>query len=74
MEEQDLDDLQRLLGHRPEGWAAGEAELERFILADGGAHDEELVVLMHRRWSRYKALMGPAGSAMATHLPIQPFG
>jgi aminoglycoside phosphotransferase (APT) family kinase protein len=73
MEQEDLDDLQRLLGHRPETWADGEAELERYILADAGAHDAELVVLLTRRWTRYKALMGPAGSAMATHLPIQPF-
>ena len=34
----------------------------------------DLVTLFHRRLSRAKALLGPAGSAMARHLPIQPFG
>ena len=33
-----------------------------------------LVVLFNRRWRRYKALMGPVGSAMATHHVMQPFG
>jgi aminoglycoside phosphotransferase (APT) family kinase protein len=69
----DLDDLHRLLGRRPESWQDGDSELERFVLADDGRHDVELVELFHRRWQRYKALMGPTGSAMATHLPIQPF-
>ena len=71
----DLDDLHRLLGHRPDDWFTGEEELERFVLADAdtGAHDEELLVLFHRRNLRAHALLGPPGSAMATHLPIQPF-
>jgi aminoglycoside phosphotransferase (APT) family kinase protein len=73
MAQADLDDLHALIGHRPDTWQEGETELERYIGADDGRHDPELVVLLHRRWSRYKALMGPAGSAMATHLPIQPF-
>src|SRR5262249_18470072 len=59
MEEQDLDDLRPLLGHRPSTWAEGEADLERFVLADDGEHDAELVLLLNRRWTRYKALMGP---------------
>jgi aminoglycoside phosphotransferase (APT) family kinase protein len=71
----DLDDLHRLLGHRPDDWFSGEAELERFVLADAdtGRHDEELLVLFHRRNLRAHALLGPPGSAMATHLPIQTF-
>jgi aminoglycoside phosphotransferase (APT) family kinase protein len=71
----DLDDLHRLLGHRPDDWFTGEQELERFVLADAdtGAHDEELLVLFHRRNLRAHALLGPPGSAMATHLPIQSF-
>ena len=71
----DLDDLERLLGHRPDDWFSGEAELERFVLADAatGAHDEDLLVLFHRRNLRAHALLGPPGSAMATHLPIQTF-
>jgi aminoglycoside phosphotransferase (APT) family kinase protein len=71
----DLDDLHRLLGHRPETWFEGEAELERFVLADAatGAHDEELLALFHKRNLRAHQLLGPPGSAMATHRPIQPF-
>ena len=51
-----------------------EAELERFVLADNGAHDADLVVLFNRRWRRYKALMGPPGSAMTAHHAMQPLG
>ena len=71
----DLDDLHRLLGHRPNDWATGEAELEAFVLADAatGVHDETLVRLFHARNLRAHQLLGPAGSAMATHLPIQTF-
>ena len=44
------------------------------MLADDGTHDRELVELFNRRWRRYKALMGPPGSAMAAHHVMQPFG
>jgi aminoglycoside phosphotransferase (APT) family kinase protein len=71
----DLDDLAPLLGHRPDSWIEGEAELERFILADAdtGAHDHEILPILHRRNLRAQMLLGPAGSAMAKHLTIQPF-
>lgn len=69
----DLDDLHKLLGRRPATWSEGDADLERFVLADQGEHDEELVLLFHRRLWRAHQLMGPAGSAMTTHLPIQRF-
>jgi hypothetical protein len=71
----DLDDLHQLLGHRPPSWHEGEAELERFVLADAdtGRHDEALVALFHKRNLRAQMLLGPAGSAMARHLPIQMF-
>jgi hypothetical protein len=71
----DLDDLHQLLGHRPVDWFAGEEELERFVLADAasGTHDEALLVLFHKRNLRAHQLLGPPGSAMATHLPIQTF-
>jgi hypothetical protein len=69
----DLDDLHALLGRRPASWHEGDAELERYVLADAGEHDVELLHLFHRRWQRYKMLLGPAGSAMARHLPIQRF-
>jgi aminoglycoside phosphotransferase (APT) family kinase protein len=75
VEEADLDDLDRLLGSRPMSWEEGDAELERFVLADAGAgrHDEDLVQLFHRRNLRAQMLLGPPGSAMTRHLPIQRF-
>jgi aminoglycoside phosphotransferase (APT) family kinase protein len=71
----DIDDLHALFGHRPAGWLEGEAELERFVLADAatGRHDAALVELFHKRHLRAQMLLGPAGSAMAQHHPIQPF-
>lgn len=72
--DQDRADVAALVGQAPADWDECEAELERFILADNGAHDRELVMLFNRRWRRYKALMGPPGSAMAAHHVMQPFG
>ncbi len=72
--EQDRADVAALTGTVPATWDESEAELERFVLADDGRHDEGLVQLLHRRWRRYKALMGPEGSAMATHHTLQPLG
>jgi hypothetical protein len=69
----DLDDLGDLLGRRPATWQEGDAALERFVLHDHGAHDAELVVLFHRRLWRAQQLLGPPGSAMTRHLPIQRF-
>ena len=71
----DLDDLHRLLDHRPDSWLDGEAELEQFVLADreAGHHDETLLALFHRRNLRAQMLNGPAGSAMSRHNPLQPF-
>jgi len=72
--EADLDDLHQLLGHRPSDWFEGEAELERFILADTeGRHDEALIELLHARNLRAQMLNGPPGSAMSRHLEIQSF-
>jgi aminoglycoside phosphotransferase (APT) family kinase protein len=75
VEEANLDDLQQLLGRRPDDWEQGDLELERFALADAasGEHDEALVALFHRRNLRAQMLNGPAGSAMARHNPIQRF-
>ncbi len=72
--DQDRADVAALIGRTPAGWDACEAELERFVVADEGRHDEELVVLFNRRWRHYKALMGPPGSAMAAHHTMQPLG
>jgi hypothetical protein len=71
--EADLDDLRPRLGRRPGTWQEGDAALEQFVLDDRGAHDVQLVQFFHRRYLRYKMLLGPAGSAMATHHPIQRF-
>ena len=71
----DLEDLHQLLGHRPPSWLEGEAELERFVLADAteGRQDEALIKLFHKRHLRAHALLGPAGSAMTRHAKIQTF-
>lgn len=69
----DLDDLAPLLGTRPATWQEGDAALEAFVLGDEGAHDPELVTLFHRRLWRAHQQLGPAGSAMTRHLPIQRF-
>jgi aminoglycoside phosphotransferase (APT) family kinase protein len=73
--EADLDDLAELLGRRPESWSDGDAELERFVLADAtrGEHDEALLQLFHRRNLRVHAQLGPAGSSMVAHFPTQRF-
>lgn len=70
-----LDDIHRLVGHKPGDWREGEAELERFVLAnaDTSVHDEELVKLFHRRNLRAHMLLGPPGSAMTRHHQIQTF-
>lgn len=69
----DLEDLHRLLGSRPETWQEGDAMLEAFVLADDGSHDVELLALFHRRLWRAHQMLGPAGSAMTRHHPVQPF-
>ena len=69
----DLDDLAALLGRRPETWQEGDAALEAFVLADDGARDDALVRLFHRRLWRAHQMLGPPGSAMTRHHPVQPF-
>jgi hypothetical protein len=71
----DLDDLHDLLGSRPATWADGDADLERFVLADAttGEHDEDLIRLFHRRNLRIHMQLGPEGSKMVAHFPTQPF-
>jgi hypothetical protein len=68
----DLDDLAPLLGRRPARWEDAEAELERFVQGAGPGGDAALVRLFHRRLQRRRMLLGPPGSAMAAHLPLQP--
>jgi hypothetical protein len=75
LEQADLDDLEDLLGHRPADWLEGEAELERFVLADAetGQYDEHHILLLHKRNLRAQMLNGPPGSAIARHNTIQSF-
>jgi aminoglycoside phosphotransferase (APT) family kinase protein len=73
VQQDDLADLERTLGERPSSWLAGEEQLERFVLADEGRHDAELVGLFNRRTQRMQMLLGPVGSAMAKHYQTQPF-
>ena len=73
VQQDDLADLEMMLGERPSSWLAGEEQLERFVLADGGRHDAELVGLFNRRTQRMQMLLGPVGSAMAKHYQTQPF-
>lgn len=74
VESADLDDLELLLGSRPQNWRDGEARLEAFVLDDrNGAHDDQLVRLFHKRNLRAHMLLGPAGSAMTHHHQIQTF-
>jgi aminoglycoside phosphotransferase (APT) family kinase protein len=68
----DLDDLEHLLGDRPGSWLEGDHLLEEYVLADDGAQDVELLHLFNRRLQRAHMLLGPIGSAMATHLRVQP--
>ncbi|MET0987423.1 MAG: phosphotransferase [Steroidobacteraceae bacterium] len=49
LEQQYLDDVTALLGHRPTGWAQADAQLERFILQTDGARDEALARLLLRQ-------------------------
>ncbi|MBM3639464.1 MAG: phosphotransferase family protein [Actinobacteria bacterium] len=75
LSEQDLDDLTPLLGHRPESWLEGEAELEKFVLANAssGEFDLQLLHIFHKRHLRAQMTLGPAGSAMTHHASIQRF-
>ena len=72
-QDQDLTDLEELLGERPRSWLSGEEQLERFVVADAGQNDAQLVRLFNRRTQRAQMLLGPAGSAMAKHYRTQPF-
>jgi aminoglycoside phosphotransferase (APT) family kinase protein len=70
----DLDDLHQLLGRRPSTWEDGEAELERYVLADAGRHDAELVQVFNRRLHRGRMLNGPSGSWITQHRVVpQPY-
>jgi aminoglycoside phosphotransferase (APT) family kinase protein len=66
----DLADIEKLTGYHSDSWAAGEAELERFVLTDNGLHDEQIVQVFHRRLHRARMLNGPAGSWITQHRDV----
>lgn len=70
VESADLDEASGLLGFRPDSSFSGDAALEKFIQVDDGAHDEALIHLFYRRLRRSLSLLGPKGSAIATHYPV----
>jgi hypothetical protein len=72
LREDDLDDVAAVIGPRPSSWAESERELERFVIGADPRSDATLIRLFHRRLERQRALLGPAGSAMARHNPLQP--
>jgi hypothetical protein len=68
----DLDDVADVIGHRPSTWVESERELERFVIGTDPQSDGALIRLFHRRLERQRALLGPEGSAMTRHNPLQP--
>ncbi len=69
----ELDDLARLLGHRPSSLAQGDAELQQLVLGSGPERDAELVRYFYRRVTREETLLKPAMEemAMSTLSPIE---
>lgn len=70
-----LVDVHQLIGRRLENWPEAEEAVKQFVVernADG-SNDELLCQHFHRRNLRLQMLGGPAGSAMARHIPIQRF-
>ncbi len=59
MEEQNLDDLQALLGARPMSWQEGDAALAERVRAAGPEEDAVLISLLHRRLQRQEWLADP---------------
>jgi aminoglycoside phosphotransferase (APT) family kinase protein len=68
--EANLQDIHQLVGRRPRHWSDGEVDLERFVLADDGRHDQELIGVFHRRLHRARMLNGPSGSWMTQHRQV----
>lgn len=58
--EKDLDDVQKLLGRRPETWQERDAALSEFVAENQGERDEEIVRYLIRRIQREEAVLEPA--------------
>ena len=67
----DRQDLTSLLGQTPVNPQEADAELEAFVIRDGGTHDLALIKLFHRRLVRALSTLGPEGSAIARHYPVE---
>lgn len=59
LEADDLDDVAKLLGHRPATWQQADAELEALVLESGPERDAEFMRYFHRRLAREESLLEP---------------
>lgn len=59
LEADDLDDVAKILGHRPASWEEGDLALERLVLEAGPERDAELIRYFHRRLVREESLLHP---------------
>lgn len=59
LEEQNLDDLAKLLGRRPDDAREGDAALEAYVLRAGPEQDVDLLPILHRRLQRQEWLIDP---------------
>lgn len=53
VQEQELDELEPILGYRPQDAEAADRALTQFVLAAGPEHDKTLIRLFHRRFLRH---------------------
>jgi len=53
VQEQELDELEPILGYRPQDAEAADKALTEFVLAAGPEHDKTLIRLFHRRFLRH---------------------
>ena len=58
--ERDLDDVEKILGHRPRTWQERDLALERFVADAEGRRNPEFVQYYVRRLRREEALLAPA--------------
>ncbi len=66
----DLDDLARMLGHRPDA-AAADAELVDFVERAGPEHEEEVVRLLDARAQRLHLSLASPQSLLLRHPPLR---
>ncbi|MDB5425359.1 MAG: hypothetical protein JWQ29_2775 [Phenylobacterium sp.] len=61
VEQQNLDEVAKILGHRPKDWVEADAALETFVLSADPSSDRELIAFFGRQVERDLAVMGPFG-------------